>query len=139
MSEVFVCYTPATQKGPWSIRIDKPHGREAHHQEHVHITRKGLKGEYSWNKDGTRHDKHRFPASEQNIAAAKRLASGALNVSAASLQFLAAAESSCTVSVSESPPAARARSLLSVYVHRQERLILLGSASGALVAVRDEA
>lgn len=124
--------------GPWRIRIDKRHGSEAHHQEHVHISRNGLKGEYSWNKDGTRHDKHRFPASEQQINRAKELAAGTLNIPQSTLQFITAIDGGTRVSVSAVTGSARARSVLSVYVRLNQRLVFLGSPEGLAIVVWDE-
>lgn len=124
--------------GPWRIRIDKRHGPEAHHQEHVHISRNGLKGEYSWNKDGTRHDKHRFPASEQQINRAKELAASTLNIPQSTLQFVTAIDGGTRVSVSAVPGSARARSVLSVYVRLNQRLVFLGSPEGLAIVVWDE-
>lgn len=124
--------------GPWRIRIDKRHGPEAHHQEHVHISRNGLKGEYSWNKDGTRHDKHRFPTSEQQINRAKELAASALNIPQSTLQFITAINGGARVSVSAVPDSARARSVLSVYIRLDQRLVFLGSPEGLVTVVWDE-
>lgn len=62
--------------GEWEVRIDGPHLNPPLGQRHVHIRkRKGRKGEYSWNLDGTRHDKGKFPRNEQGIEAARANAS----------------------------------------------------------------
>jgi hypothetical protein len=138
VTDVAICLL-TTKVGPWRVRIDKRHGQEAHHQEHVHISRTGLKGEYSWNKDGTRHDKHRFPASEQQIGRAKELAAAALKIPSSTLQFITAIDGGTRVSVSSVPVGARARSLLSIYVRLGQHLVLLGSPDGLVVFVSDEA
>jgi hypothetical protein len=48
------------QHGRWTIRIDPP--RCTGGQKHGHAREKGLKGEWSWNLDGSRHDASKFPA-----------------------------------------------------------------------------
>ncbi|WP_319557686.1 DUF6367 family protein [Thiomicrorhabdus sp.] len=74
-------------EGEWEVRVDGPH--QANGQRHVHIRRKrGRKGEYSWNADGSRHDKHRFPVNEGMITRAKVIAAGKLRVPVDSLQML---------------------------------------------------
>lgn len=74
-------------EGEWEVRVDGPH--QANGQRHVHIRRKrGRKGEYSWNVDGSRHDEHRFPVNEGMIARAKEIAAGKLRVPVGSLQLL---------------------------------------------------
>lgn len=137
MTDVAIFFL-AMKVGPWRIRIDRRHGPEAHHQEHVHISRNGLKGEYSWNRDGTRHDKHRFPASEQQIGRAKELAASALNIPKSTLQFITAIDGGTRVSVSALPSSARARSALSVYVRLEQHLVFLGSPKGLVIVVWDE-
>ena len=81
-----ILYALTFREGNWYIRIDPPHVSGG--QRHVHITAGRVRGEYSWNVDGTRHDKHKFPANEKAIHAAKRLAAKHLGVSAAQLSFL---------------------------------------------------
>ena len=138
MAELIVCYL-TTKVGSWNVRVDKRHGQEVHHQEHVHISRSGLKGEYSWNKDGTRHDKHRFPASEQQIGRARRIAADALGVPHNTLQFITSINGGSHVSMSEVRSEGRPHGLLSMYVRVSEHLVLLGSQSGLLLFIRDEA
>ena len=74
-------------KGGWEYRIDNP----KHHsgQKHIHIRRKrGLKGEYSWNIDGSRHDEHKYPSNEKMIKRAKEIASEKLNIPVDVLQLI---------------------------------------------------
>jgi hypothetical protein len=85
--------------GDWTIRTDTPHGNVPNAQHHVHIEKRGLKGEYSWNIDGTRHDDHRFPKNEQCINAAKRHAAEALGISSNILQLVVALPGGQRVSV----------------------------------------
>lgn len=73
------------QDGPWEIRIDARHTR--HGMRHIHLRRKGLRGEYSWNVDGTRHDVHRFPTMESALAAAKKCAAKHLHVGVEVFRF----------------------------------------------------
>lgn len=77
-----------TEIGDWTISIHPRHGKSEHNRKHVHVRKRGVKGEYSWNDDGTRHDKHRFPKSEQAIIRAKELAAEALKISSSVLHFL---------------------------------------------------
>ena len=72
--------------GGWVYRIDK---RTHHTLKHIHIKRKkDLKGEYSWNIDGSRHDKHKFPANEKMIKRAKEIAAEKLRVPIHTLRFI---------------------------------------------------
>lgn len=85
-------------EGEWEVRVDGPH--QANGQRHVHIRRKrGRKGEYSWNIDGSRHDEHRFPINEGMIARAKEIAAGKLRVTEESLQLLTSLTTGCRVIV----------------------------------------
>lgn len=81
---LYACWIP---KGAWEVRVDSPHQATGH--KHIHIRRKrNGKGEYSWNLDGTRHDKHRFPVSEGMIGKAKQIAADELKIPISSLEFL---------------------------------------------------
>ncbi len=99
------------KEGPWCIRIDGPHSAEG--QRHIHLTRSRLRGEYSWNVDGSRHDEHRFPESGKALKAAKRVAAAHLNVPESRLALLSAerliAPSAITITAltdgGEHPPA----------------------------------
>lgn len=134
MAEVAVCFL-AMKVGPWRVRVDQRHGKDSHHKRHVHISRNGLKGEYSWNEDGTRHDKHRFPATEQQISRAKEIAAEALKVPQNTLQLITAIGGGTRVSVSSLTTGARARSVLSIYVRTSQHLVLLGSRDGLVIVV----
>lgn len=82
---IFLAYW--MREGEWEVRIDGPHIPEG--QRHIHIRRKsGRKGEFAWNKDGSRHDKGKFPKSEEMIGRAKEIAARKLGVPIDSLQFL---------------------------------------------------
>ena len=72
--------------GLWDVRVDPPHTSTG--LRHVHLRRKKIGGEYSWNVDGSRHDEHRFPVSEQSIKAAKQVAASALGVDPGMLRLL---------------------------------------------------
>jgi hypothetical protein len=75
--------------GEWEVRIDGPHINPPLGQRHVHIRkRRGSKGEYSWNSDGTQHDKGNFPKNEKDIEAAKRIAADRLKINANTLKFM---------------------------------------------------
>lgn len=74
-------------RGQWEIRVDSRHQDRGH--THIHIRRRrNAKGEFSWNADGTRHDKHRFPVSEAMIGKAKEIAANELKIPITSLEFL---------------------------------------------------
>jgi len=68
------------------VRIDPPHGSEGYHHKHIHIAKKGKK--YSWNIDGSRHDKSKFDQSEKYIVAAKKIASKELGVDKSIFQLV---------------------------------------------------
>lgn len=89
MSQVLL-HAITTQKGDWTIRLDPRHGSKHFHRRHVHLSKKGLKGDYSWNDDGSRHDEHRFPKNDQCIKKAKQLASDALSIPISSITFVTA-------------------------------------------------
>ena len=73
--------------GEWEYQIHSPHGGQG--QKHIHVRRKRKRtGEYSWNLDGSRHDKGKFPAGEQGIERAKGIASERIGVTKDSLQFI---------------------------------------------------
>lgn len=75
------------QHGEWEIRLDAQH--IAGGKRHIHVRRrKKRKGEYSWNDDGTRHDKHKFPVNEDMIGQAKVIAAEKLGIPISSLEFL---------------------------------------------------
>ena len=134
MPSQVLCYSTTTKVGPWRVRVDKAHGREGHHQEHVHISRIGIKGEYSWNSDGSRHDKHKFPNSQRGIAKAKRIAAEALNVPHTSLQFVTSLTGGCRATLSETGKGSRPRSIVTMHVRASEILVILGT-SESLVLV----
>lgn len=80
----FACWV---SNGEWEIRLDHPHQPDG--KRHVHVRRKrGRKGEYSWNEDGSRHDKHKFPVSEGMIGKAKEITANKLRVPVGTLEFL---------------------------------------------------
>jgi len=80
----FACWVSI---GEWEVRLEGPHQSDG--MRHVHVRRKRRrKGEYSWNEDGSRHDKHKFPANEKMIGKAKEIAANKLGVPVSSLSFL---------------------------------------------------
>jgi hypothetical protein len=96
---MIILHSVVSKIGDWTIDVHSRHGPEAHQHKHVHITRRGLGGEYSWNIDGTRHDEHRFPSSEPAIKKAKKIAAGALGISVNSLIFVADFPHGCSTIV----------------------------------------
>lgn len=93
--------TARGERGGWVVRRDAPHGNVPNAQRHVHITRRGLGGEYSWNADGTRHDEHRFPPNEKCIKRAKEIAARHLRVSESTLQLIVGLEGGARVVIEE--------------------------------------
>ena len=85
--------------GDWKITIHSPHGNPPHNKKHVHIIKRGLSGEYSWNIDGSRHDNHRFPNNEKCIKAAKEHAATALGVNTSTLSFICAIEGGVNITL----------------------------------------
>lgn len=125
-----VVYHFTKKEGQWIVRIDKAHGSKEYHQRHVHIYRKGLKGEYSWNVDGTRHDQRRFPVNEKQINRARELAATALGVRKESLQFLTSISGGWRVTISFTGADEQTRTIASFYVRVREDLFLFGANSG---------
>jgi len=84
--------------GEWDVRIHGPHISSGQRHVHLRRRRKGS-GEYSWNVDGTRHDEHRFPASEKDINSARAVAADHLGVPSSVLRLITIAPAPCTVTV----------------------------------------
>jgi hypothetical protein len=124
VSHVVLCFS-RYREGPWIIRIDSKHGDQPHHKRHIHIKRKGLGGEYSWNEDGTRHDKYRFPVSEDSIQAAKRIAAERLGINQAMLQFMAFIPEVQEISVIELSPHHNHEMLSAIFVGGEEEIYVL--------------
>jgi Family of unknown function (DUF6367) len=124
------------QIGDWKIRIDKPHGNQPYHRRHVHIKKKGLDGQYSWNQDGSRHDKRKFPRSEQCIAAAKRHAAEALGVNVGDLSFISSVGGGVRVSVYDTLALDdRSQEVFSSYIRRDRAVVFFGSEGGLVIVV----
>jgi len=98
MAQTIVAY--AGSNG-WTVRLDAPHGNAPNAQRHVHITRRKLGGEYSWNIDGSRHDRHRFPLNEKCIKRAKEIAASRLRIPITALQLATAFEGGARITVAE--------------------------------------
>lgn len=75
-------WRPAAKKG-WTLRVD-PEMPQMNQQRHVHITKtkyiNAKNKQFSWNQDGTRHDKHAFSHSDNCLNTAKKIAQAALGV-----------------------------------------------------------
>lgn len=133
MSQLLLFSATREIKG-WKVSIHNRHGSSEHSKRHVHITRKGLAGTYSWNVDGTRHDAHAFPINEQCIKKAKRFASEALKIPETSLQFLVQVEGRSEVSIARTGEAGNlGRSEFRSYVRLNEPLLLLGCDLGLVI------
>ena len=92
-----VLFALTRHEGPWIIHIHGPHLAEGY--RHVHITRNRLGGTYSWNLDGSRHDKNDFPANEKFIKKAKRIAERHLGVAKGTLSFIAMVPAAQTIDI----------------------------------------
>lgn len=112
--------------GPWRITIHPQHGNATHAQRHVHIVRQDIKGEYSWNVDGTPHDRHKFPQDLAQVQAAKEHAATALKIDIGDLTYLFRIEPQNRISIrtvcDHSGPVGP---LLSFYVRRNEVLHII--------------
>lgn len=129
-----------TKSGDWTIRIDSPHGPKDYHRKHVHVSKRGLDGEYSWNIDGTRHDKRRFPSSEKCISAAKQHAASALGIPAGALQLMVAERGGARISIRPTlDPTKRIRPVLSMYLPVRRSMVILGSPNGLVLVIEEEA
>jgi len=138
MSDLVLCLI-CKKVGPWQIQIHSRHGPNVYDQKHVHITRSGLGGDYSWNKDGSRHDKHLFPKLEPMIKKAKSIAAKELGIPVGSLQLVTNVPGGLYVNISHIDDATgRARTLLDVYIRVNEVCHILGEERGLVVVVSDE-
>lgn len=125
--------------GDWTIRIDRPHGNESYHRKHVHIQKRGLKGEYSWNTDGTRHDEHRFPTSEQCIGAAKKHAATALNVPISSLSLIVGVKGGARITIrAASLDSKKSFAVFNSYVRKSYAFIVFRSEMGLVLVVNED-
>ena len=112
--------------GPWRITIHPQHGNAAHARRHVHIARKGIKGEYSWNIDGTPHDRHGFPDDLAQVEAAKEHAATALKIDKGDLTYLFRVEPKNRVSIRTAcEEVGPTGPLFSIYVRRTGVLHIL--------------
>jgi hypothetical protein len=139
MQQVLLCCL-VKKIGDWSIWIHPPHGPKDYHRKHVHITKRGLQGEYSWNIDGTRHDDHRFPTPEKCISSAKQHAASALGIPIGSLQLILAEPGGARISVKNNGnlPIHKVP-LFNAYVSTTIHLVLFGSPSGLVIVLNGEA
>lgn len=139
MNQVFL-YCSIKKVNGWRIRIDSHHGNVPHGQKHVHITRKGLTGEYSWNVDGSRHDAHKFPLSEQCIKAAKGHAATALDIPASSLSLIIGIPGGSRISLrSNEYEKYKNMAIFNSYVSKRLSLIFFGSPAGLVLVLGEYA
>lgn len=131
MSDVVLLHF-AYKVGGWSVRLDSRHGAAEHHKKHVHLTCKNLGGEYSWNIDGTRHDKRRFPLAGQKLKRAKQIAAEALGVSESLLQFVTSAPGGARIHLSSIDSSGKRKTTFSWYVRVKDELVILTAPHGLL-------
>ncbi|MBE3874492.1 hypothetical protein HJ162_15240 [Vibrio parahaemolyticus] len=94
--------------------------------------KKGIKGEYSWNDDGTRHDKHKFPNNDKGIGKARELASDALSVPVSSLEFITAISGGIWYKFHSD------HDRFSTYVHKHKIIVVLQAGSNILTVIIDD-
>ena len=139
MEQVFL-YCLSKQVGDWKIRIDSPHGNTPDSQKHVHISKTRLHGEYSWNVDGSRHDAHKFPMSEQCIKAAMRHAATALDIPSSSLSFIVGVRGGSRISLRCNEYAKhRNMPIFNSYVSKRLSLLFFGSPTGLVLVLCESA
>ena len=139
MMEQVLFYSLTNKIGDWIIRIDSRHGNQPKGQRHVHISKRGLSGEYSWNFDGSRHDEHRFPVSEKCINAAKKHAAEALGISMESLSFMVGIPGGSSISLRRKYHQGFSNMhLFNSYISVRLSVIFFGASTGlALVLIED--
>jgi hypothetical protein len=123
--------------GDWTVSVHPRHGSKDHDRKHVHIKKRGLGGEYSWNVDGTRHDKHRFPTEEQCIKKAKDLAANALNINANTLQLVTGFEGGVFLRVQDNMDLTPSGKLFNSYVHKGKVVFVFGTDNGLAITVQN--
>lgn len=136
--EQVLLYCLGRQVGDWTIRVDPPHGQKEYHRRHVHIKKRGLGGEYSWNEDGTRHDKHRFPRSDACIGAAKNHAASALGIPVSSLSFLVGEAGGARIALWSNDGTKTRLPLFNAYVRVRFSLVFFGSPQGLVMVLQDD-
>lgn len=130
-SEFSVFHAQFKNNKGWLVRVDSKHGDKNYHRKHVHISKKGIRGEYSWNVDGTRHDKHNFPKNEKSIEKAKELAANALSVPVSSLAFITAISGGIWYNFNTS------NDRFSTYVNKNRIIVILQAESNILTVIID--
>lgn len=132
---IFCCLT--TTEGDWTISVHSPHGSKPYNRKHVRITKKhGLKGEYLWNVDGTRHDAHKFPKNEKYIKRAKDLAASALNIPVGSLQLLTKFEGGIKMLIHNNEEITYNRKpIFNAYIHTGRIVTILGYERGMVMII----
>ena len=136
--EQVLLYCLVKKVGDWTIRIDSPHGNVPKSQKHVHISKRKLSGEYSWNIDGSRHDEHRFPPSEQSVKAAKEHAAKTLGIPVSSLSLIVGTPGGRRLSLfSGNSQKYKNMPLFNSYVSKRLSLIFLGSPAGLVLVIGD--
>lgn len=121
--------------GDWTIYVHSRHGSKDHDRRHVHITKRGLRGEYSWNEDGARHDKHGFPSNEQCISRARDLAANALNIPANTLQLITNFGGGVFIHIQDHRDVNHEKGKFSFYVHKGKAVVIFGGDKGLVVLI----
>lgn len=122
--------------GDWTINTHSRHGSQAHAKNHVHISKRGLKGKYSWNIDGTRHDQHKFPPNEDCIKRAKDLAASALGIPIGILQLIIQVKGAVQLSIQDNLARQQEnKKILNTYVHKEKVITLIGSDKGLVIVI----
>jgi hypothetical protein len=128
-----ILHSLITTKGDWTIRIDSPHGDKDYHHKHVHVSKKRLNGEYSWNVDCSRHDEHKFPSSEQCIKKARKLAEDALCLPRGVLTLVTINEGKVWYSVETTNK--NDNDLFRTYIRKNKVIVVLLSPKGLISVI----
>lgn len=125
--------------GPWKIQIHSRHGSKSHDQKHIHIKRRGLKGEYSWNIDGSRHDSHRFPVSDNMIEKAKAIAAKELGISADTLQLITSYPGGLYLNIAQVENyTKKSRNVMNTYIRTSETFNIFEAKNGIVVVILNQ-
>lgn len=133
---LIIVFNLTSNVGDWTINTHSRHGSQAHSKNHVHISKRGLKGQYSWNIDGTRHDQHRFSQNEDCIKRAKELAASTLGVPIGILQLIIQLKGAVQLSIQDNLAYQQEnKKILNTYVHKVKVITLFGSDKGLVVVI----
>lgn len=140
MDQVIFLARFETTNGPYRIRID-PAGRGwGGARRHAHVTKRGEKWECTWNEDGSRHDKRRFPTSEGAIQGAKAVAADVLGIDINVMQLVTGIEGGQRIAIGRDDSVLGWKlPLFNAYVSSRLVVLILGTPDGLAVVITDRA